>query len=71
MTLKLSSHAYVYYLRDDQVYWLPGAEFAYNNSVHATIGITPFSAEKVFHPSIEVTVQAILAGRTVEDVPDA
>ncbi len=63
--------AYVNYLQDDWVYWLPLAEFAYNNSVHASTGVTPFYAEKGFNPSIEATVQTIPTDGTVPDVPDA
>ncbi len=63
--------AYVNYLQDDWVYWLPLAEFVDNNSVHASTGVTPFYAEKGFHPSMEATVQAIPADGTVPDVPDA
>ncbi len=63
--------AYVNYLQDDWVYWLPLAEFAYNNSVHASTGVTPLYTEKGFHPSIEATVEAIPADKTVPDVPDA
>jgi hypothetical protein len=55
-TLEQYLRAYVNYLQDDWVYWLPLAEFAYNNSVHASTGITLFYAEKGFHPSIEATV---------------
>ncbi len=39
--------------------------------MHASTGVTPFYAEKGFHPSIEATVQAIPADGTVLDVPDA
>jgi hypothetical protein len=53
------------------VHWLPLAEFAYNDSVYASIGITPFYAEKGFHPSIEATVQAILANGYIPNVPNA
>ncbi len=52
------------------MHWLPLAEFAYNNSVHASTGVTPFFAEKGFHPSIEATVRAIPADGSVPDVPD-
>ena len=64
-------HTYVNYLEDDWVYWVPLAECAYDNSVYASTGITPFYAEKSFHPSIEATVQAIPADGSVSDVPDA
>jgi hypothetical protein len=64
-------YTYDNYLEDDWVHWLPLAEFAYNNSIHASIGITPFFAEQGFHPSIEATVRAIPADRSVPDVPDA
>jgi hypothetical protein len=52
------------------VHWLPLAKFAYNNSVHASTSVTPFFAEKGFHPSIEATVLAILADGSVSDMPD-
>jgi hypothetical protein len=70
-TLEQYLRAYVNYLQDHWVYWLPLAEFAYNNSVQASTDVTPFYAEKGFHPSIEATVQAIPADGTVPDVPDA
>jgi transposase InsO family protein len=62
--------AYVNYLQDDWVHWLPLAEFAYNSSVHASTGVTPYFAENGFHPSIEATVRAILADGSVPDVPN-
>jgi hypothetical protein len=58
-------------MQDDWVQWLPLAEFAYNNSVHASTGVSPFYAKKSFHPSIEATIQAIPADRSIPDVPDA
>jgi hypothetical protein len=70
-TLKQYLRAYVNYLQDDWVHWLPLAKFAYNNTVHASTGVTPFFAEKGFHPSIEAIVRAIPADRSVPDVPDA
>jgi hypothetical protein len=53
------------------VHWLPLAEIAYNNSVHASTSITLFFADKGFHPSVETTIKAIVANRFVLDVPDA
>ena len=32
------------YQQDDWLYWLPIAEFAYNNSLHSVINMTPFEA---------------------------
>jgi hypothetical protein len=52
------------------VYRLPLAEFAYNNSDHASIGVMLFFAKKDFHPSIEAIIWAILAHGSVPDVPD-
>jgi Chromo (CHRromatin Organisation MOdifier) domain len=44
----------VNYKQDDWVYWLPMAEFSYNNSVQATTGMTPFFAMYGRHPEIDV-----------------
>ncbi len=57
-------------VQDNLVHWLPLAEFAFNNSVHASTGVTPFFTEKGFHPRIEATVRAIPADRFVPDMPD-
>ncbi len=53
------------------MHWLPLAEFANNNSIHALTGATPFFAEKGFHPSIKATIEVIPADGSVPDVPDA
>jgi hypothetical protein len=63
--------AYINYLQDIWVHWLPIAEYAYNNSVYASTSVTPFFAEKGFHSSIEATVWAIPVEGFVPDVPDA
>ena len=34
---------------------VPIAEFAYNNSVHSTIGLSPFYATYGYHPSLTIT----------------
>jgi hypothetical protein len=62
--------AYVNYLQDDWLHWLPLAKFAYNNSDHASTGVTQFFTEKGFHPSIEATVWAIPTNESVPDMPD-
>jgi hypothetical protein len=70
-TLELYRRAYVNYLQDDWVHWLPLAESPYNNSIHASAGVTPFFAEKAFQPSIVATVRAVQADGSVPNVPDA
>jgi hypothetical protein len=62
--------AYVNYLQDNWMHWLPLAELAYNNSVYASTGIMLFFAEKGFHRSIEATVWSIPGNGAVPDVPD-
>ena len=50
-TLEQYLRSYVNYQQDDWVDWLGSAEFAYNNSVHATTGHTPFFAVRGDHPN--------------------
>jgi hypothetical protein len=70
-TLEQYVRAYVNYEQDDWVTWLPLAELAYNNSVHASTGVTPFYAERMVHPSIEEALRVIPADGSVPDVPNA
>jgi hypothetical protein len=70
-TLEQYLRAYVNYQQDDWVTWLPLSEFAYNHSVHASTGVTPFYAERMVHPSIEEAVHDVPADGSVPDVPDA
>ena len=42
--------AFVNYLQDDWLEWLPLAEFVGNNTESETTKITPFFANKSFHP---------------------
>ncbi|PRP72842.1 retrotransposable element protein, partial [Planoprotostelium fungivorum] len=42
---------YCSYLQDDWVPLLATAEFAYNNSVHTSTGVTPFFANQRLHPN--------------------
>ena len=41
-TLEQYLRSYVGYLQDDWIFWLPVAQFAYNNSLHSTLGESPF-----------------------------
>lgn len=41
---------YCSYLQDDWVRWLPIAEFADNNAIASATGMSPFFANKGFHP---------------------
>jgi hypothetical protein len=70
-TLEQYLRTYDNYQQDDSVSWLPLAEFAYNNSVHASTGVTPFHAERMVYPNIEEGVREILANGSVLDMPDA
>lgn len=44
--------AYINYEQDDWDDWLDLAEFAYNNSRHATMGVSPFYANYGRHPEL-------------------
>jgi len=52
--LKQYLRAYVDYLQDDWAKFIPSAEFCANDTKSATTGITPFFAEKGYHPSIGI-----------------
>jgi hypothetical protein len=45
---------YCNYQQDNWKQLLPLAEFAYNNAPNATMGISPFFANKGYNPSITV-----------------
>ncbi|KAF8825021.1 hypothetical protein HHX47_DHR7000368 [Lentinula edodes] len=45
---------YCSYQQDDWSHLLPIAEFAYNNAPNASTGITPFYANKGYHPNITI-----------------
>jgi hypothetical protein len=70
-TLKQYLRAYVNHLQDDWVHWLPLAKCAYNNSVHASTGLSPFYAEKAHHPEMSECIRDVPADGWVPDVPNA
>ena len=51
-TLEQYLQVYCNYQQDDWSDLLPITEFAYNNAPNATMGISPFFANKGYHPSI-------------------
>ena len=52
---------YVNYQQDDWVNLLPLAEFAYNNTLHSVTMVTPFFANKGFHPKLEVSLKPVVS----------
>src|SRR5882724_5122884 len=52
---------YVNYQQDDWVNLLPLAEFAYNNTLHSEIMITPFFTNKGFHPKLKVSLKPVVS----------
>ena len=53
-TLEQYLHVYCNYQQDNWNSLLPLAEFAYNNAPNATTGISPFYANKGYHPEVAV-----------------
>jgi len=53
-TLEQYLHAYCNYQQDNWSKLLPLAEFAYNNALNATTGVSPFFANKGYHLNITV-----------------
>src|SRR5882724_8821810 len=52
---------YVNYQQDDWVNLLPLADFAYNNTLHSATMVTPFFANKGFHPKLEVSLELVVS----------
>ena len=49
-TLKLYLCCFIDYQQDDWMDCLHMGEFAYNNSIHSSMGFTPFFANTGYHP---------------------
>jgi len=53
---------YINYDQDDWYDLLPLAEFTYNNTPHSTTNLTPFFANKGYHPHLEVSYDSVPSG---------
>ena len=66
-TLEQYLQVYCNYQQDNWSELLPLAEFAYNNTPSATTGITPFFANKGYHPNLTVHPERNLASARARD----
>ena len=60
-TLEQYLRVYCNYQQDNWSELLPLVEFAYNDAPNATTGVTPFFANKVYHPNISLHPERDLA----------
>jgi len=60
-TLKQYLHIYCNYQQDNWSELLPLAEFAYNNALSATTGVSPFFTNKGYHPNLLVYLERDIA----------
>jgi len=58
---------YCNYQQDNWSELLPLAEFAYNNAPSATTGVSPFFANKEYHPNLSVYPERDIASSCVRD----
>src|SRR5579875_422836 len=66
-TLEQYIRIYCSYQQDDWARLLPITEFAYNNALNASTGISLFFANKGYHPNITVHPEYKLASDTARD----
>src|SRR5258707_10505996 len=57
---------YTNYQQDDWAMLLPMAEFAYNNATNATTGVSPFFANKGYHPEFTADLQVETSSAKVQ-----
>jgi hypothetical protein len=66
-TLEQYLRIFTNYQQDNWSDLLPLAEFAYNNSPNASTGVSPFFANKGYHPNISVHPERDLASQRARD----
>ncbi len=69
-TLEQNSRTFVSYKQDVLVTYLPLAKLAYNNSVDASTGVTPFYVKQMVYPLIEEAIPEIPDDGSVHDMPN-
>jgi len=57
----------VNYQQDDWLDLLSQAEFAYNNTMHASTGINPFFANYSFHPRFSLEIPEVSVNPSAEE----
>jgi hypothetical protein len=67
-TLKQYLHVYYTYQQDNWFDLLPLAEFAFNNTPSATTGVSPFFANKGYHPNISINPKHSLASACAHEL---
>jgi len=66
-TLEQYLRVYCNYQQDNWSELLPLAEFAYNNAPSATTGVSPFFANKRYHPNLNVYPERDIASSCARD----
>jgi len=66
-TLEQYLRIYCNYQQDNWSELLPLAEFAYNNAPSATTGVSPFFANKGYHPNISIHPERDLSSTLAHD----
>ena len=61
-------HIFCNYQQDNWYMLLPLAEFAYNNAPSATTGISPFFANKGYHPNLTIHSECNVASSCAKDL---
>ena len=67
-TLEQYLRIFCNYQQDNWYTLLPLAEFAYNNTPSSTTGISPFFANKGYHPNLTVHPECDLASSHAKDL---